>query len=87
MDLIATFPSSQAALRAEQTLKGEAVPVELIPVPRQIRGDCGFCLLVEGCAEGSGERLRACGARELWRVTVTQAGLSSRKVKHYERYP
>jgi hypothetical protein len=86
MDLIATFPSSQAALGAEQALKGEATPVELIPVPRQIRSDCGFCLLVQG-AEGACERLRACGAQELWRVTATQAGPSSRKVYSYERYP
>jgi hypothetical protein len=87
MDLIATFPSSQAALRAEQALKGAAMAVELIPVPRQIRGDCGFCLLLaEAGADGAIE-LRRCGAQELWRVTTTQTDPSSRKVKSYERYP
>ncbi len=85
MDLIATFPSSQAALRAEQALRG-TMAVELIPVPRQIRGDCGFCLLVQTGADGATE-LRHCGAQELWRVTTTQPDPSSRKVKSYERYP
>jgi hypothetical protein len=82
MRIIATFPASHAALRAEQALKGEALPVELIPVPRQIRSDCGFCLLVD-----VGARLRSCGAQELWRVTSTQVDPSSRKVNSYERYP
>ena len=82
MDLIATFPSSHEALQAEQALKDAGLGVELIPVPRQIRGDCGFCLLAR---EEAAEALRASGARDLWRVTVsTQA---SRKVKSYERYP
>ena len=89
MDLIATFPSSHAALRAEQTLKDEALPAELIPVPRQIRSDCGFCLLVDGGEDPAPtlERLRACGARELWQVTATRQEPSSRKVKSYERIP
>jgi hypothetical protein len=89
MRLIATFPASHAALRAEQALKGEALPVELIPVPRQIRSDCGFCLLVDVGAQEAPwiERLRSCGAQEFWRVTSNQADPSSRKVNSYERYP
>ncbi len=86
MEIIAVFPSSQAALKAEQTLKAERLAVELIPVPRQIRSDCGFCLLVAAGAEGL-EQVRACGAQDLWRVTVSQAEPSFRKVKSYERYP
>ena len=82
MDLIATFPSSHAALLAEQALKGAGLGVELIPVPRQIHSDCGFCLLAGEEAEPT---LRACGARELWRVTVHPH--ASRKVKSYERCP
>jgi hypothetical protein len=90
MDYIATFPSSHAALRAEQACRGEALPVELIPLPSQIRGDCGFCLLVEGGeaeTESRLRRLRSLGAVALYRVRVDQPGPSSRKVKTYERCP
>jgi hypothetical protein len=91
MDIIATFLSTQAALEAERTLKGEDLPVELIPVPSQIRGDCGFCLLVGGCGDpaGSSRRLgllKSCGAQALWRVLETRSDLTSRKVKTYERF-
>ena len=88
-ELLATFQSSQAALRAEAELLGAGLAVELIPVPRQIRADCGFCLLVQTGADPLPclERLRASGARELWRVGASQATPSSRKVKCYERYP
>jgi hypothetical protein len=87
MDIVATFPSTQAALGAERTLLGAGLPVELIPVPSQIRGDCGFCLLVRGAGqppEGL-EPLRACGALELWRVDTLQTDPKARKVKTYER--
>jgi hypothetical protein len=93
VDLIATFPSSHAALAAEHTLLAGQVPVELIPVPRQIRSDCGFCLLAEAGPPGTGEAMRrlralqACGAEALWRVVESQPDPASRKVKSYERYP
>lgn len=89
MDIIATFPSTQAALGAERTLLTGGLPVELIPVPSQIRGDCGFCLLVRGAEDPPGwmERLRTCGALELWRVTTAQSDPQARKVKTYERIP
>jgi len=89
--LLATFRTSHEALRAEQTLKGGGLAVELIPVPRQIRSDCGFCLLLE--APGAAleaerlERLRACGGQDVWRVTVIPSPTSSRKEKRYERIP
>jgi hypothetical protein len=43
--LIVTFRSSHAALRAERTLMERGACVELIPVPREIASECGFCLL------------------------------------------
>jgi len=87
---IATFPSTQAALEAERALLGQALPVELIPVPTQIRGDCGFCLRVEAGADApeAARRLAllgSSGTRDLWRVTLAPEPGSSRKVKHYER--
>jgi hypothetical protein len=96
MRLIVTFPSSHAALAAERALLGAGLPVELIPVPRQIRSDCGFCLLADAGEPGSGpgrrrlQLLGACGAREQWQVIETEpdpSSPSSRKVKSYERYP
>jgi hypothetical protein len=89
MEFIATFASSHAALGAEQACRGRALPVELIPVPRQIRSDCGFCLLVDGGPDPALrlEQLRSCGARELWRITVTPGTAPSKKVKSYERIP
>ena len=90
MDFIATFPSSHAALRAEQACRAGGLAVELIPLPSQIRSDCGFCLLADGGADESEaasrlSALRAAGALELFRVRVTRS--SSRKVKSYERCP
>jgi hypothetical protein len=90
MELLATFSGSHAALAAEQALLGAGLAVELIPVPRQIRSDCGFCLLAEfdpGTAESGLRLLRAWGAQGLWLVSSTQDRASSRKVKNYERYP
>ena len=91
MDCIATFPSSHVALRAERSLLDAGLALELIPVPRQIRSDCGFCLLVDlGPGAEAGRRLeaiRASGAREIWRVIVTQPDPSMREVKAYERLP
>ena len=89
MDILATFPTTQAALGAERILLEQGLPVELIPVPSQIHGDCGFFLRVDaGDPEQSARRmglLRSCGSRELWRVDVARADSSSRKVKIYER--
>jgi hypothetical protein len=91
MHLIVTFPSVHAALAAERALRGEGLAVELIPLPRQIRADCGFGLLLDVGEPhrdpGRLQLLDGCGGRERWRVLETQASPSSRKVKHYERYP
>jgi hypothetical protein len=93
MELLVTFASSHAALGAERNLLQDGLKVELIPVPRQIRSDCGFCLLADGGATGTPEAdrrlqtLRDCGATGLWRIHETQNDPASRKVKTYERLP
>lgn len=78
MLLLATFPSSQAALRAEQRLKREGLKVELIPVPRQIRSTCGFCLLcsIEGPFPDLGEE-------GLWQVLDAERGPTRRRYEPY----
>ena len=46
--VILTFHSVHAAIRAERMLKARGLSPGLIPVPREIASDCGFCLLLEG---------------------------------------
>ena len=93
MDLLITFPSTHAALGAEKTLLGLGLAVELIPVPRQVRSDCGFCLLADAGvpgtpeAEGRLQAFRACQPQGLWRILATQPDPLARKVKTYERLP
>jgi len=38
------FDATQAAIRAEKTLKAAGLRVKLIPVPRQLSADCGVCI-------------------------------------------
>lgn len=82
MLLLATYPSSNSALRAENRLKAAGLAVDLIPVPRQIRSSCGFCLLVDPA--GNEEPLRASGPEGLWRVLDPEPGSPRRR---YEPYP
>ncbi len=81
MRLLATFESSHAALRAEGALKAAGLPVELIPVPRQISSDCGFCLL---CEIENPELLQGSGAKGFWRVLEPD---SQHTWRRYEPYP
>jgi hypothetical protein len=90
--LLATYPSSHAALRAERDLLERGLAVELVPVPRQVRADCGFCLLADAPEADAAfqerlETLRASGARELWRVASRPGGPGPRKENSYERIP
>jgi hypothetical protein len=91
MRLLATFRSSHAALAAERRLLDAGLPVELIPVPRQVHSDCGFCLLGAEHPPGGAqarawlEALEACGARGVWQVASAPAGPGQREEKTYER--
>jgi hypothetical protein len=90
MMILATFPSTHATLRAEQELT-EEVPVELIPVPRRIRSDCGFCLLAGPLDPPAAGRamvsLKGHGATGLWRVVELDSPTSRHKEKRYEPIP
>lgn len=68
--IILTFHSVHAAIRAERILKASGRSPELIPVPREIASDCGFCILLDG-AEGtiSATELE-CEA--VWKVSVVR---------------
>jgi len=64
--LLATYPSSHAALKAEKRLHAAGLTVELIPTPRQIRSSCGFCLLID--LEQADDALRESLPEGLWRA-------------------
>jgi hypothetical protein len=41
---VVLFQSVQAAIRAEKILASAGIPYKLIPVPRHLSSDCGFCV-------------------------------------------
>jgi hypothetical protein len=82
MLLLATYASSHGALRAEQNLLAAGVAVELIPVPRQVRSNCGFCLLADVADQGEG--LRATGAEGLWLALEPEPGQVRRRYEPYQ---
>ena len=47
MKVILLFPSIHYVLKAEKILKKQGVPLELIPVPKELSGDCGMALRIE----------------------------------------
>ena len=84
MGILFTFDSIHAALAAEKAATraaGEpgAEAPGLVPLPPQVRSDCGFGLLVSTEAP---EALRLTGATSLWRALPE---LPPRKGKRYER--
>lgn len=89
LSLIATFATSHGALRAEREIKALGIAVELIPVPREIASDCGFCLLFPGIGdrlEGAAmEVARGLGKEGLWSVSETRTAESGKKERRYER--
>jgi len=87
--LIITFRGSHAALRAAREFKARDYAVELVPVPRGISSECGFCLRApEG--DTTGERAAALSLASclmcdgVWaeRETKTAEG---REERRYER--
>ncbi|GAV23984.1 DUF3343 domain-containing protein [Carboxydothermus pertinax] len=42
-----TFPSIHHLLQLEDVLKKNSLKFQIIPLPREIRSDCGTCLLIE----------------------------------------
>ena len=48
---VVMFYTSSAALRAEKTLRKDALPIKLIPTPREFSSDCGVALRFEWSSE------------------------------------
>ena len=80
--ILATYPSSHAALQAERALRGEGFQVELIPVPRQIHSRCGFCLLLN--LEGGEAPLADTAPDALWRALDPLPGTFRRRYEPFE---
>jgi len=79
--LILTFHSVHAAIRAERMLKARGLSPGLIPVPREIASDCGFCLLLEAGMDGAVDPALECEA--VWKRVIETGAEGRRKV--YER--
>jgi hypothetical protein len=92
---IVTFPSVHYALAAEKAMKAVGLLPVLIPVPRGISSDCGFCLFFEAGAEGAKAQealpalLSSIVYEDLYRVSLVEIPGRQRKEKQYERehYP
>lgn len=41
---VAIFSSIHYVLKAEQLLKAGGIPLDVVPVPREISGDCGMAI-------------------------------------------
>ena len=79
--VILTFHSVHAAIRAGRMLESKGLAPCLIPVPREIASDCGFCLLRES---GSGGAIDpALEYEALWKRRMEVDGKGRRKT--YER--
>ncbi len=46
---VVLFQSVSHALKAEKMLKAKNLAYKLIPVPRHISSDCGFCIRFSAC--------------------------------------
>ncbi len=40
------FHSSNHAMWASDTLKRSAIPSKIVPVPRELSSDCGYCIRI-----------------------------------------
>jgi hypothetical protein len=87
--LILTFRTTHAVIRAERALKKREYAVDLVPVPRGISSECGFCVRTLAAIDaaalsgimGLAEELAFEGA---WSETTIAAD-GRRRGKRYER--
>lgn len=45
---IILFFSSNAAMWGARVLKHQGIPRRIMPVPRELSHDCGFCIMIDG---------------------------------------
>jgi hypothetical protein len=71
-DYVAIFNSVHRVMKAEKLLKGEKLPILLIPAPRALSSDCGLALRYAAVDRGRIEALLAAAAvapEEIYRKT------------------
>ncbi len=45
--ILLTFASIHYVLKAEKLLKAQGIPLDMVPVPKEISSDCGMALVIE----------------------------------------
>jgi hypothetical protein len=61
-DFVAIFNSVHRVMKAEKILKGEKLPILLIPAPRSLSSDCGLAIRYAAADRGRVEALLAAAA-------------------------
>jgi len=46
MRVLLTFASIHYVLKAEKLLKAQGIPLDMVPVPKEISSDCGMALVL-----------------------------------------
>lgn len=72
-DYVAIFNSVHRVMKAEKLLKGEKLPMLLIPAPRALSSDCGLAIRYAADDRGQVEALLAAAAlapEEIYRKTA-----------------
>jgi hypothetical protein len=66
----ALFFSTHHALWAEQVLAGAGIAAKVVPVPRHLSSDCGYCVRFAAVEAARAEALLRAAKVELDRVAV-----------------
>jgi len=79
-NFLITFFSTHQALKAEKILKNRLSRTELIPTPREINSECGFCIHLRGYEGAMEELMKDITFEHIYRIDHSKKG-----VKTYER--
>lgn len=82
---LVTFRSVHDAMAAERILRSRGIFLEMIPVPRAISSECGFCILIDPSSMALGDALGGIEPEAIYRVVETEAAGRARREKRYER--
>lgn len=90
--VILTFRSVHDALKADKALRLIGLAPDLIPVPREIASDCGFCLVLDSegldldaVREGGSGPFTTMEHEALWAVRETKERGKAATRREYER--
>ncbi len=83
MEYIITFNNTNAAIKAEQFLLREKIPITVLPLSPQIRAGCGICLKIK--AEKIKAALMVLEENNIKKINVFSVTENNNK-KHYREY-